>query len=75
LSTPVKAIASLGFPDDFTVCGGRRSRTYVNMVQVALADRFTVTRSYVSVVREVELQIAKINDREEIRCLAVHLEV
>ncbi len=45
------------------------------MVQVALADRFTVTRSYVSVVREVELQIAKINDREEIRCLAVHLEV
>ena len=28
-----------------------------------------------SVVREVEQPIARINDREEIRCLVVHLEV
>ncbi len=48
-----KAIASLGFPDRFGVCGGCRSRTYVNMVQVALADKFVVPRSHASVVREV----------------------
>ncbi len=48
-----KAIASISKTDDFSVCCGRRSRTYANMVQVALADKFVVPRSHASVVREV----------------------
>jgi hypothetical protein len=46
----------------FGVCGARRSRTYVNMVQVVFPEHFMVPGGRESGIGELEKRVAKIRN-------------
>jgi hypothetical protein len=61
---------------DFDVCGARRSRTYVNMVQVVFPEHVMAAQRFSRRKNKISQRIREDSkNRGEIRCQITHLEV